>query len=963
MQLLFSFDLDMRVEKTLIQTLASQLSSTLIQLLFSFDQDMRVEKTLIQTLASQLSSTLIQLLFSFDQDMRVEKTLIQTLASQLSSTLMQLLFSFDLDMRVEKTLIQTLASQLSSTLIQLLFSFDQDMRVEKTLIQTLASQLSSTLIQLLFSFDQDMRVEKTLIQTLASQLSSTLIQLLFSFDQDMRVEKTLIQTLASQLSSTLMQLLFSFDLDMRVEKTLIQTLASQLSSTLMQLLFSFDQDKRVERTLIQTLTCLLSSTRLQLSSSFDQGMRIEKLTFSKRSISGSSLVIDALNIININLSAQSRTVFSPPLSSSSGTGSFKSIYSLSEENLALTRSGQRGVIGCRSFQLLSSKGRKALPSLSKSDTSLLEKSQNRIKPVLTKSQSGRLGCSLSLQLLSSAGRQDLPGMSRNDVSLLKKSQSRIVTAMTKTQSGLLRSLSSQLLFSTGSKDIPRLSKSDTSLLRKSCSRMKPALKTSPSGFLDCSPPPQLPSDTGSKDLPRMSRSDASRTASQSHSRLSSALTRSSQSEQLGSLSSQLLSNMGNGVSIQSHPRSSISSAATRSSHASRALSMASSQSSHHTLWTVYTSPVPGSITSSHAQNVQLQRHEREYVFVRRPFLPPLAPVSSWLSAYFASQTGRARREFDDQAIQDGPSGHGSVSTQQSSDAEDGLVCQDGPDGQESLGTVLKFDSAVGQDGPSGQGNPGTQQSSDAEVGLVSQDGSGGEGNLGNQAKSESQDNGHLIRLSQDGLSDHYKLVMPTHHDVEDMLVNQRGQSSSWVSYPSYDSANQRDGSVSDYYLINTLKTEVVLSDIPPPVLGMFPARNCCSMMELQGRSKWSQPRIFTSLPNISDEFGLKNIETAFDVQSLQVNGDERENTAQSSLDSPLHGYNSSSDEKSFVCDDAMDSISVVCENVERRDQALRDAARGMSYFILVFALPYHTMRCHNIPYRIIPYIIPYHTVP
>ena len=71
-----------------------KLSSTLMQLLFSFDQDVRVEKTLIQTLACQLSSTLMQLLFSFDQDMRVEKTLIQTLACQLSSTLMQLLFSF-----------------------------------------------------------------------------------------------------------------------------------------------------------------------------------------------------------------------------------------------------------------------------------------------------------------------------------------------------------------------------------------------------------------------------------------------------------------------------------------------------------------------------------------------------------------------------------------------------------------------------------------------------------------------------------------------------------------------------------------------------------------------------------------------------------------------------------------------------------------------------------------------------
>ena len=78
----------------------------------------------------------MQLLFSSEYDKRVEKTLImiQTLACQLSSTLMQLLFSSEYDKRVEKTLImiQTLACQLSSTLMQLLFSFDQDMRVEKT---------------------------------------------------------------------------------------------------------------------------------------------------------------------------------------------------------------------------------------------------------------------------------------------------------------------------------------------------------------------------------------------------------------------------------------------------------------------------------------------------------------------------------------------------------------------------------------------------------------------------------------------------------------------------------------------------------------------------------------------------------------------------------------------------------------------------------------------------------------
>jgi hypothetical protein len=89
----------------------------------------------------------MQLLFSFDWSMRVEKTLMQTLASQLSSTLMQLLFSFDWSMRVEKTLMQTLASQLSSTLVQLLFLFNRGMRVRKLSceVQTPALLLSSTL--------------------------------------------------------------------------------------------------------------------------------------------------------------------------------------------------------------------------------------------------------------------------------------------------------------------------------------------------------------------------------------------------------------------------------------------------------------------------------------------------------------------------------------------------------------------------------------------------------------------------------------------------------------------------------------------------------------------------------------------------------------------------------------------------------------------------------------------------
>ena len=116
MQLLFLFGQDTRfIEKSLIQTCLIQSLVNYHQLiinsraiLFSLDQDMRVEKTLIQTLAPQLSSTLMQLLFPFDQDMRVEETLIQTLVCQLPSTLMQLLFLFNQATRVEKTLLQTL---------------------------------------------------------------------------------------------------------------------------------------------------------------------------------------------------------------------------------------------------------------------------------------------------------------------------------------------------------------------------------------------------------------------------------------------------------------------------------------------------------------------------------------------------------------------------------------------------------------------------------------------------------------------------------------------------------------------------------------------------------------------------------------------------------------------------------------------------------------------------------------
>ena len=116
--------------RKLIQTLACQLSSTLMQFLFSSDGFESWENSHTN---SRLP-TLIILHSAFVPVYQIEKTLIQTLACQLSTTLIQLLFSFDQDMTVETTLIRTFISQLSITLMQLVFSFDQGVRVEKTLI-------------------------------------------------------------------------------------------------------------------------------------------------------------------------------------------------------------------------------------------------------------------------------------------------------------------------------------------------------------------------------------------------------------------------------------------------------------------------------------------------------------------------------------------------------------------------------------------------------------------------------------------------------------------------------------------------------------------------------------------------------------------------------------------------------------------------------------------------------------
>ena len=283
----------------------------------------------------------------------------------------------------------------------------------------------------------------------------------------------------------------------------------------------------------------------------------------------------------------------------------------------------------------------------------------------------------------------------------------------------------------------------------------------------------------------------------------------------------------------SHHQSSESMAALSSHHSGHSVSsrnspcsLALSQYSHRTVWTMYRYPVPGSITSSDPHQYQLQRSDREYVFVQRPFVMLLPRVNSWLqNNFFASQ----------------------ASSEGSSDP----------------GIIANRDR---QDGPSG-----------AEVNYPGQS---------NQ------------RI-------------------------QAGQSA------------QRTGE--KCYLINDQRTEVILSGIPGDatkdytnsMMKWLRGRTRGSMIELHHKPKWSPSIVYGSLPNIYEEFGLKN-RVAFGVSLVE---------ALSATQIHRRYNNSSIDEKDDIYDDNMDSISVVCEKVERRDQALRDAARGTSIAKFIGILP------------------------
>ena len=83
------------LRKLSLQTRACQHSLTLMQLLSSIDQDIRVQKTVIQTLVFPLLCNSCSRLLG----MRVEKTLS---ANSRFSTYMELLFLFDKSMGVKK---------------------------------------------------------------------------------------------------------------------------------------------------------------------------------------------------------------------------------------------------------------------------------------------------------------------------------------------------------------------------------------------------------------------------------------------------------------------------------------------------------------------------------------------------------------------------------------------------------------------------------------------------------------------------------------------------------------------------------------------------------------------------------------------------------------------------------------------------------------------------------------------
>ena len=179
------------------------------------------------------------------------------------------------------------------------------------------------------------------------------------------------------------------------------------------------------------------------------------------------------------------------------------------------------------------------------------------------------------------------------------------------------------------------------------------------------------------------------------------------------------------------------------------------------------------------------------------------------------------------------------------------------------------------------------------------------------------------RLSE--VDESYQMGEASHHsdsglDYQDLQHSYSFASQAYPGQSIHSIKPKWSAGSGSCYLINNKKSEVVLSGIPSSTVRMTPSRIWASMVELHHKPLWSPASIYISLPNIYQEFGLKN-RVGFNVQnvpSLPQLGMHRNN-----------GIDSFADEKDNMCDDNLDSISVTHEKIERREQALRDAARGM----------------------------------
>ena len=248
----------------------------------------------------------------------------------------------------------------------------------------------------------------------------------------------------------------------------------------------------------------------------------------------------------------------------------------------------------------------------------------------------------------------------------------------------------------------------------------------------------------------------------------------------------------------------------------------------------------------------------QFVFVQRPYADRLPKVENWLREnFFDNEDCLITDETDDAG---------------ESSYEDGDYLSEGSDGDQSDVNV----------GSHGNGAEGSHVDEDDYT-------DGGEGIYDDQGvpyyEGDCNDEGNYV------YEDSSSSVLS--EDVEP------------------NASERRDAS----YLINNSRTEVVLSGIPCARHESVPSRTWGSMFQLHRAQHSASSFVHLSLPNISEEFGLRNrvgytVEGVDDLSELQRAAVDEEETGN-------------------VWYEYIDSVSVAAYKNELREQARWDAARGL----------------------------------